>query len=85
MEWSIDLTVLMLVLGLSALLVLPRPELAQVRLPYGLVQPVDCALVLKSHNRSLKSLRTVFVRRKRPPRSSECSDSPCSRSESVND
>lgn len=35
MEWSIDLSVLMLVLGLSALLVLPRPELAQVRLPYG--------------------------------------------------
>lgn len=79
MEWSMDLSVLMLVLGLSALLVLPRLESTSIRLPFGLSKPIDCALVLKSHNRALKSPRTVFVRRKRPPRSSECCDGPRSR------
>ncbi|MDO3681137.1 hypothetical protein [Paenibacillus ehimensis] len=74
MEWSLDLA-LLLAIGLASLFVVPWFGWAGKRLALAFEPAAELAkLPLKRHDRARKSPRTVFVRRKCPPRSSALSE-----------
>ncbi|MCP1309872.1 hypothetical protein [Paenibacillus tyrfis] len=74
MEWSFDLA-LLLALGLASLFVVPWFGWSGKQLTFAFEPAVELAkLPLKRHDRARKSPRTVFVRRKCPPRSSALSE-----------
>lgn len=74
MEWSLDLA-LLLALWLASLFVVPWFGWTGKQLTFAFEPAVELAkLPLKHHDRARKSPRTVFVRRKCPPRSSALSE-----------
>ncbi|MEK8131188.1 hypothetical protein WMW72_25100 [Paenibacillus filicis] len=77
MEWSIDMPLILLMLGFTVWAAVPWIEAAGYSGVYAVRSSgSSCTLVLKTCERPHKTEHIVLIRRKRPPRSSENSDQP---------